>query len=307
MRVGILGFGSIGQRHWRNLQTYSVPSAWHDPFVSFSLNRDVVISQSDAIIVCTPTKEHSKDFMDVLDAGKHLLIEKPIGYDCPPLFDGFLQGLRMKDPKRIVATGFMCRFHHCVQHAKRLLANGVLGDIQAASFSVLQKTEKPDYLRDGIIRNWLSHEIDLAHHFFGPGQVISCTVNDTEDANLVMKFPTVQDRVFINGDYITEPHQRYFWIEGSKASIYVNLERREIYKRTNKSYSSPTLEYQSQDTWDQAYIEELGAFLKSIETGIHQYPLATGEDGVRSLYSVMDAYSIAQTGNIIPNLSNIVK
>jgi len=33
--------------------------------------------------------------------------------------------------------------------------------------------------------------------------------------------------------------------------------------------------------------EEMYTFIKSIECGVHADPLATGEDGVRALYTVM--------------------
>lgn len=289
MKIGIIGHkGSIGQRHFKNAHDLGHEVAGYDP-VENPNARPFLIDGADAIVVASPSKEHAHDLMDAIHAGKHVLVEKPFGYDCPPLLDGFIKAARtsVTHPDMVIATGFNCRFHHSVNYAKAMVYDGQLGDIQAASFSVLQKSEKPEYLRDGIIRNWLSHEIDLAHHFFGDGNVQVCTADDQREAFIRMKFPSVADSVHIQGDYFTEPQQRYFWIEGSKASIYVNLETREIYKRDKGG--DPHLVHQASDCWDDTYIAEMKTFIDSIELGIHVSPLATAEDGVRALYTVTSA------------------
>jgi predicted dehydrogenase len=290
MKIGVLGYGSIGSMHFANIEKLGHQAHWYDPNIPGHGLRDLVIEHCDAIIVASPSKQHAHDLTDAIDAGKHVLVEKPFGYDCPPYLDGYVQGARGRFPNLIIATGFNCRFHLCVARARHILRSGKLGDIQAASFSVLQKSEKPEYLRDGIIRNWLSHEIDLAHAMFGKGEVEMCTADDQREANITMKFPTVADHVYITGDYFTEPHQRYFWIEGSRANLYVNLEKREIYIREG---NSTRLIYQSKDTWDDTYIEEMELFIQSIECGGHLEPLATGEDGIRCLYTVMSARASA--------------
>jgi len=289
MKIGILGYGSIGTRHALNIEFLGHEFVAYDPSVSRPSYRDYVFTNADAIVIATPSKIHAHDLMDVLHAGKHVLVEKPIGYDCPPLIDGFLQGIRYKDRSLIIATGFNLRFHHCVQKTKELLPS--IGNILAASFTVYQKTTKPPYLMDGIVRNWLSHEIDLAHYLLGEGDVVSASVpvdsngNDTTDAFVEMKFPKVKGNVYLQADYYSDPEQRYFWIEGEKGSIYVNLVLREIYMRMGGG--PPHMAFQASDTWDDNYIDEMKCFLDSIQQGRHLEPLATGEDGVRALYTVM--------------------
>lgn len=287
MNIGILGCrGSIGLRHTENFKKLGHEVYGYDECFGRDLSaRAFMIDASDAIIIATPTKEHVSDLMDVLDAGKHVLVEKPIGYDCPPFIQGLIEGYRSKGTKAIIATGFNLRFHECVKYVKGHLDE--LGGLKAASFSVLQKSNKPEYIRDGVLRNWLSHEIDLAHWLLGPGSVRSCTCDDQVDCNLWMKFPTVKDTVYLNADYITEPHQRFFWIEGEKGAFYVNLERREVYRRDESREVKTVLV--AGDNWDQNYREEALTFINSIEVGKHLKPLATAEDGVRSLYTVMQA------------------
>lgn len=284
MKIGILGSGgSIGKRHCTNAH-YLRHEVWgYDPIYG-ARGRQETLDQCDAIVVASPSQYHGQDLVDAVNAGKHVLVEKPFGYDCPPYLDGFVQASRHANPSLIIATGFNLRFHACIQYIKTHLSE--IGTIRFASFSVLQKSEKPEYLRDGLIRNWLSHEIDVAHYLLGKGAVEECTGDDQKEIWIRMHFPNVTERVYIHGDYLSKPHQRYFSIEGSEGSFMVNLEAREVYKKDKHGMRTVHV---AEDNWDQNYLSEMGTFIASIEQGQHLQPLATGEDGVRALYTVMAA------------------
>lgn len=295
MKIGVLGQGSIGKRHMQNALKLGHDVAIYDPAHHVSPTRNEVIGWSDAIIVASPTEYHSIDLHDALTSGKHVLVEKPIAYDAPSIIANILSNA---DPNLIVATGFNLRFHSCVQEAVRVVNKGdILGKIKAASFSVNQLCAKPPYLRDGVIRNWLSHEIDLAHFLFGQGEVIKCTApidefgHDSKEAFIEMKFPAVETKVWIQGDYYSNPEQRYWWIEGEVCTIYCNMIRREIYMRLPEE--QPTRYFYGEDSFDENYIDELKEFIHTIETGEPAKWLAGGYDGVRSLKTVMAARKMA--------------
>ena len=292
MKFGILGMGSIGRRHADNIMALGHRIRGFDPRNGGSASdRTEVIQWSDAVVICSPSKEHARDLTDALDLGKHAFVEKPFGYDCPPYLAGYLIGARKRWPNLIIATGFNLRFHDCVKQAKELIPQ--IGEIQCASFTVYQKTEKPPYLRDGIIRNWCSHEIDLATYLLGPGEIGGCTAvldehgNDGVEAWIDMDLPNVKTNVFIQSDYYSDPEQRYFWIAGDKGTIYVDLVQRNVFMGDNKD--KRWLVLAANDSYDQNYMDEMKAFIRSIETGQHQEPLATGEDGVENLLHIMQA------------------
>ncbi len=295
MKIGILGYGSIGERHGTNLLGLGLGHQvlWYDPNERDLCSREGIIDWADAVVVASPTKQHIPDFQDVIDLGKHVFVEKPFGYDAPaPYIDGYLKGARMRwGAKTIIATGFNLRFHDCVKKAKELLPD--IGNIVAAHFAVFQKTEKPLYLQDGIIRNWCSHEIDLALYLLGPGILSDCHFTpgddgrDTVEAWVSLDIPTVQTKCFIQADYYTNPEQRFFWIAGENGTIYVDLVKRNVFFRDREGNPRPILS--ATDSFDRNYIDEMKCFVQSIETGQHQAPLATGEDGAAVHRIIMEA------------------
>ncbi len=294
MKIGILGYGSIGRRHSANLIGLNHAVSWYDPNEGHHIKaiREDVIHWADAIVVASPSKNHAQDMIDAVNATKHVLVEKPFCYDCPPFLAGYLKGARSKFPNLIVATGFNLRFHDCVRKTKELIHE--IGPLKAAMFTVRQKTEKPPYLRDGIIRNWLSHEIDLARYLLGEIDYVDrCDApidehgSDATEALVVTKFKDVQNKVFFEADYFSSPESRYFWIEGEDGAIYVDLVKRNVFIRDKADHHRQVLV--ATDSWDQNYMDEMKCFIKSIEIGQHQAPLATGEDGIKCLEAVMAA------------------
>jgi predicted dehydrogenase len=274
VQVGILGLGSIGERHARNLLDLGHKVEFHDPRgLLDSMPRNEVIKNSDAIIICTPTVNHAEDLIDVLGAGKHVLVEKPIGYDCPPFIAGLIMGARSKHKHLVVATGFMCRFHPEVQRAKELIDAVYFGRIKALYLNVLQKNTKPDYLRDGVIRNWASHEIDIARYLLGNLTVSNAEVKlskQGQDVELIANMYSIEHEcdVFLQADYLTSPERRIFAIRGTDMGRDFNLVK-------------------GQAVWDQTYIDEMEAFIRAID-GKDPGPLADGVDGVAALQLVMD-------------------
>lgn len=270
MLVGILGLGSIGTRHARNLMTLGHQVIAYDP-QQLSMRRDDVIREADAVIIASPTKEHARDLADVLVARKHVFVEKPIGYDSPPFIAGLIMGARSVKRDLVVATGFMCRFHPEVILAKKMLEDGYFGNIVGGVFTVLQLNTKPAYLRDGVIRNFACHEIDIARHLLGDLCVEDCSAftHDNQDVSTLIQTTAIEHEapIQIAANYLTIPELRKFEINGSKKSKRFNLVRKD---------------------WDQVYLDEMSAFLRVVDGG-DPGPLADGADGVAALQVVMDA------------------
>jgi predicted dehydrogenase len=300
LKFAILGYGSIGQRHYKNLDEMGYRVSYYDPLCPGIYTREEIIDWADAVLVCTPTGNHFQDMVDVVDAGKHCFVEKPIGYDCPELFDGYMQGARSRWLDRvIIATGFNLRFHECVAKAKAILNDHGLGEILTASFSVLQKNDKPEYLRDGVIRNWACHEIDLAMYLLGRMEVVEAYAEqnsegkDQTSCTITMRREGIRGIITINADYTTDPQQRFFWIKGKLGTLYVNLLERTLFVDWADKRKT-CREFRGTGSFDKDYQKEMLCFANSCKTLIPMEPLALAEEGVTNLYAIMKARELAR-------------
>jgi predicted dehydrogenase len=305
LKFGVLGFGSIGRRHYDNLHKMDHDVRFYDPIDpdpadANPYSRDDVIEWADAVLVCTPTGNHFQDMIDVLDHGKHCFVEKPIAYESPELVDTFMKTARSRWLyKTIIATGFNLHFHECVVRAEKILADDLLGEILGASFSVLQKSDKQEYLRDGVIRNWACHEIDLAMHLLGDLEVVDAFADvnaegrDQASCSIDMRRDGIRGIIKVNADYNVEPWERFFWIKGKNGTLYCNLLERTMHIDFDNKGMAPYT-YKGVGSFDKDYKVEMLHFANSCKAGKHIEPLAYGEEGVRNLYAIMKARKLAR-------------
>jgi predicted dehydrogenase len=295
IKLGILGYaGSIGSRHGKNLMWLGHQVIGYDPAIPGKHTREQVLEQSDAVIICTPTREHFRDMMDA--RGKHIFVEKPIAFDAPaPAVRGFCHA--KSSSGQVVAVGNNLRFHHCVMETKKMLARHLIGEIGWAEFWVLQNTDKDRYLIDGVSRNWGAHEIDLALYLLGPGQATEVidVVRGNGGNDVEMKFSMKHENgalSTIHMDYLTEPEKRGYKLVGSKGVIEVNLVARTV-KVSNLLAGSNVL--QMKDTWDGDYLLEMQHFLQACANGQinKDDPLASGLEGADTLDVILSVRSMA--------------
>src|SRR3990172_7146985 len=125
MRIGILGhMGSIGSRHLANLISLGITTGVYDVANYPEHHRQIVINESDAIIIASPTEHHLRDLGDSLTAGKHVFIEKPIATKDSPLLRELLKNA--KSANRIIFVGNNLRYHACIKLAKEKLLSLVI-------------------------------------------------------------------------------------------------------------------------------------------------------------------------------------
>lgn len=81
----------------------------------------------DAVVVCAPTEQHAELALAVVEARKHLYLEKPVA--CR-LEDGERVHEAVESSGITAAVGFNYRFHPDAQRVRDLLADGVIGAVQ---------------------------------------------------------------------------------------------------------------------------------------------------------------------------------
>ena len=119
----------------------------------------------DVVAVCVPPALHVKTALPVLEAGRHLLIEKPLATDragCERLLEA------AAGHSGRVAVGFNLRYHRLVQAARDLIVSGQLGRIEAISSTwtaaIRRRRVLPAWRNDRASGGGALFEIAV-HHF----------------------------------------------------------------------------------------------------------------------------------------------
>ncbi len=279
-RIGVIGLGSIGLRHARNLIGLGHEVVGYDPdsdrralltkHGGLAVRKAEVITETpgyDGIIVANPTSAHAET---IQQCDTIILAEKPI---ADRIFDGILN---------VDMVGYNLRFHSGVIAAKKMLDAGEIGKPYWAEFIVAQSCLRAEYLRDGVILNW-SHEIDLALHMLGPAKVLTSATrltNGQDDiADIILEHES-GCRSFTHLDYIANPEKREFTIFGDGGSLrgHLTLPRSVTMHRRDRVH--PHIKY-TPGTFDLDYIDEMRGFIDCIDGKTHRG--ATAEDGLRVL------------------------
>jgi myo-inositol 2-dehydrogenase/D-chiro-inositol 1-dehydrogenase len=201
IRLGIIGCGRVAEeRHLRSLlrlpQIRVVATADLDPGRSSRLadrfgaahrlsdyRALLDLTDVDAVAVLTPTQSHAEVGMAALDAGKHVLVEKPLALNLPECDQLIAHAARSN---RRVVVGFNLRWHRLVRRARAFLDTGALGRIKAIRSVYTHNRlgdKAPEWHRKlelggGVSFNEGVHHFDLWRYFTGSGveQVFSFSI-----------------------------------------------------------------------------------------------------------------------------------
>ncbi len=202
-RVGIavIGFGWMGQAHSRSylriptlfperraepelvICADSVPARGEEAVRSFGFatsttDADAAINHPDvdAVVVAAPNMLHEELCIAAAKAGKHVFCEKPVG-GTPDQTARIEKAAR--DAGVITGVGYNYRWAPLVLYAKRLIADGVLGEITnyrgrffsmygADPLGLLSWRFEHEGAGYGVSSDILSHAMDLAMMLNGP-------------------------------------------------------------------------------------------------------------------------------------------
>jgi predicted dehydrogenase len=156
-KILIVGLGSIGQRHARNLRTIlggsldliayrvrgrnhvirkSVAASGDTPESVYGIRRhssldDAMAERPDAVIVANPSSDHLGVARAAVEANCHLFVEKPLA----DRWDGVEDLVQRAERKGLITmVGYHFRFHPALQLVHRLLTEETIGRPVAARF-----------------------------------------------------------------------------------------------------------------------------------------------------------------------------
>jgi predicted dehydrogenase len=151
----------------------------------------------DMVVVSTPPHLHAEICIAALNAGKHVLCEKPLArtpVECREIVEA------AADNGRLLATGFNYRFYPSMQKARTLLDSGVIGELDhIRSYTGYSATEHSQpWLHDveimggGALRDNGIHLIDLTCYFLGEVEEVMGFASDS-----VWRFKGCEDNGFV--------------------------------------------------------------------------------------------------------------
>jgi len=146
-KIGIVGAGMIAEKHIENLLlTQSAKIEWVADIKEVALERikqkfpaiakttnnykDILNDVSvDAIVVCTPPPMHKQVFIDAVNAGKHILVEKPLAMNLADIDEMIAAKNNHPELKICDCSGRHSRLQPKYKRVKEIIDSGVLGNI----------------------------------------------------------------------------------------------------------------------------------------------------------------------------------
>lgn len=181
LKVAVIGAGSMGLNHLRVLRDFPADEVQlvgvaetHEPALARAMSRfhiagfpdyHQMLSQArpDLVAVVVPTNAHFQVAADVLEAGCHVLIEKPI---TATIEEAAALIKLAAEQERKIAVGHVERFNPAVIELKRHIAAGDLGQIFALHARRIGPF--PPRIRDvGVILDLATHDLDVMRYLTG--------------------------------------------------------------------------------------------------------------------------------------------
>jgi predicted dehydrogenase len=141
-------------------------------------------TRADVAVILTPHTFHAPIAIDCLQAGCHVLVEKPMAIHVAEA-DVMIEAAAQAE--RLLAVNFQQRCRPEVQAARRLIQQGHLGEVQHADMAVMW-TRTAAYYRlnawrgtwagegGGVLMNQAPHDLDLLCYLMGrPVRVVAWT------------------------------------------------------------------------------------------------------------------------------------
>ncbi|MBS4174892.1 Gfo/Idh/MocA family oxidoreductase [Bacillus sp. FJAT-49736] len=138
--VTITALSDVNLERARNVaEEFNIPYAYEN-------YRDM-LSRVDAVVICTPNKFHSEITVCALEAGVHVLCEKPMAMtaaECQVMINA------AKKANKVLSVGFHYRYMKESQAAKKIMAANEIGNPLVVRVQALRRRKVPGW---GVFTN----------------------------------------------------------------------------------------------------------------------------------------------------------
>jgi len=251
-------------------------------------NRDI-----EAVSICTWSTSLAKEANKTLNAGKHVLVEKPMAANSRQA-----EKLVSTAEKREVhlTVGFLMRFISGIQHMKRAVTDKTTGELVCATAK--RVSQWPERIGDvGVIKDTAIHDIDIMGYLFNEDPIAvyakagSMINKKFEDYAQIMLTFEHEKTAFIESNWLTPYKTRTLVATGSKAIMKLDYITQELTIENAKETVQPRYPVQ------EPLKLELQHFAKCVRR--KEKPLVTGADGLKALRIAEAALKSSATNKVV--------
>lgn len=198
MKVGVIGAGSISDSHFQayyhneeveimavcdlNKERAEEKAEKYGALHTYTDYHELLANNEiDAVSICTWNNTHAEIAIASLEAGKHVLVEKPL---CKTVEEALEVEKAVKRSGKVLQVGFVRRYGTNTKIVKEFLDQGELGEIYYAKASLLRRLGNPggwfaDKERSGggPLIDLGVHVIDVCWYLMGRPKVKSISGN----------------------------------------------------------------------------------------------------------------------------------
>lgn len=294
-RALVVGCGSIGRRHAKNLKTLGLQHLALCDTSSEALERcrSEVVGEHFAryddalrdfrpnvVLICTPPVFHVEQALEALHAHAHVFVEKPLSHESSGV-QTLIAEARRTNCK--VQVGYNLRFHPGLQILKELIDSGKIGRVlwlnaEAGQYlpdwrpwqNYRESYSGREELGGGIILDG-SHELDYICWLLGRPTEVICRAEhlsglqvDVEDsAWIYLTFPE-RRRADLHLDFVQRTYTRTCKVVGEEGTVFWDFTAKEV-----RWYSAGESEWKSIPyTFEvnEMYMTEMLHFFEAIDS-----------------------------------------
>lgn len=256
-------------------------------------------AEVEAVYNPLPNSHHAYWTIRALEAGKHVLVEKPFASNLAEAQQ--VAAVAAGHPELVLMEAFHNRYHALTHKVLDLLADGVIGDVRTADAEFLvHLPDRSDIrynhdLSGGSTMDLGCYPVHFLRTLFGEPTVLSGSARTTDDPRLdeaitnTLEFPggvrsTITSSLF-------EPEEvQHVLITGSRGTIEVNgFVKPQQGNQVLVTVDGETVDHSVPGT-PTTYEAQLSAFVAAVRGGA---PVLTGPDDSLATMKVIDAMYVS--------------
>jgi len=291
--IGIIGVGRIGKIHLDNLSKKfksvtieaisDIDEKAEKLCKDYDINKlyksykDLVLDKAiDAILLCSPTNQHSEQIIFAAKHGKDIFCEKPVDLSL----EKTKKVLKIIDKTKIkFMIGFNRRFDPDFMQVKKMIRNGKIGKVQI--IKITSRDPNPpsiDYIKNsgGLFIDMAIHDFDMACYMandkvkevYSSGGAINKKINlagDLDTAVTTLKFENGIICAIDNSRKSTYGYDQRIEIFGSKGMCGITKKNdKTTFLINGKGIKKPFPKDFFITRYKQAYINEMKEFINCL-------------------------------------------